>query len=74
MKTLVLAAAMTVACPTPSGAFSLEHLPERLSCPVVRLAYRHYAKQGYSTEQMVAYLRSRGVAPARIEGAIRCVR
>ncbi len=64
---------LLAASPARAGGVDIENLPARLGCPVVRVMYKHYQKQGFTRDQMVAYMRAKGISEARIAGLQKCV-
>ncbi len=71
---LILALALLVASPAYAEVPSMENLPARLSCPVVRVIYRHYAKQGFTADQMAAFMRSKGISEPKIAKLAQCIK
>jgi hypothetical protein len=47
-------------------------IPARLTCPIVRVLYRKYSKT-YTQEEMMHFLRSKGISEEKIEAARQCL-
>ena len=58
---------------SPAFAGEEPKIPTRFGCAVVRSLYGHYAKQGYTIDQMRAFLQSKGFSEARVAGAEKCL-
>ncbi len=67
------AAILSVAS-TYAGGFDPETLSARISCPMVRILYRHYAKQGFRADQMAQFLSSKGISESRIAKLAQCIK
>ena len=63
--------ALLLMCPAQASNDSAG--PSRLTCAVVRGLYHHYAKKGYTIDQMRAYLRAHGISESRAAGAEKCL-
>ncbi len=71
---LVLAIMLLLASPAYAGGLDPETLSARISCPVIRVLYRHYAKQGFTQDQMAAFMRSKGISEPKIAKLAQCIK
>ncbi len=74
MKLLTLTLALLMASPAYAGGLDPETLSARISCPMVRILYRHYAKQGFRADQMAQFLSSKGISESRIAKLAQCIK
>jgi hypothetical protein len=63
---------MLLASPACAGEVEPK-IPTRLGCIVVRALHRHWAREGYTVEQMKDYMRHKGISEARVAGAEKCL-
>jgi hypothetical protein len=64
---------LIVLCGPAQANISEVKVSSRLTCGIVGTMYRHYHKQGYTLEQMKAYLRAHGISESRVAGAEKCL-